>query len=135
MKVRGSIKPPEWDSTSSAVTVYHRTNIVEIQTEDERTEWEYDELQMTFDEFYETMYYKKFSKLNSLDGMCSGAIYQGIDIDSLHYNFSEKTQTNLSTIAILIGEGQTTFLYRADNEQEQRVYTADEMKTITTVKS
>ena len=43
MKVRGSIKPPEWDSISSNVTVYRRTNIVEIQTEDGRTEWEYDE--------------------------------------------------------------------------------------------
>ena len=135
MKVRGSIKPPEWDFTSSKVTVYHRANIAEVQTEDERTEWEYDELQMTFDEFYETIYYKKLSKLNSLDGMCSGAIYQGVDIGSLRYNFSEKTQTNLSTIAILIGEGQTTFLYRADNEQEQRVYTAEEMKTIITAKS
>ena len=62
MKVRGSVKPPEWDFISSKVTVYHRTNIVEIQADDGRTEWEYDELQMTFDEFYETMYYKKFSK-------------------------------------------------------------------------
>lgn len=135
IRVRGSVKPPEWDFVSSAVTVYHRTNIAEVQTDDGRIEWEYDELQMTFDEFYETMYHKKFSKLNDLDGMCSGAIYQGVNIGSLHYNFSEKTQINLSTIAILIGEGQTTFLYRADNEQEQRVYTADEMKTIITVKS
>ena len=35
----------------------------------------------------------------------------------------------------MIGEGQTTFLYRADNEQEQRVYAADEMKIIITAKS
>lgn len=50
MKVRGSIKPPEWDSTSSNVTVYHRTNIVEIATEDGRTEWEYDEEAYTHEE-------------------------------------------------------------------------------------
>ena len=135
MKVRGSVKPPEWDFTSSGVVVYYRWNINSVNTDDGRIEWEYDEEQMTFDEFYETMYYKKLSKLNSLDGMCSGAISQGVNIDSLRYNFSEKTQINLSTIAILIGEGQTTFLYRADNEHEQRVYTADAMKTIITVKS
>ena len=135
MKVRGSAMPPEWDYTSSKVVAYHRTNIVKIADDDGRIEYEYDEEQMSFDEFYETIYYKKLSKLNSLDGMCSGAIYQGVDIGSLRYNFSEKTQTNLSTIAILIGEGQTTFLYRADNEQEKRVYTADEMKTIITAKS
>lgn len=50
MKVRGSVKPPEWDSTSSNVTVYRRTNIVEIQTEDGRTEWEYDEATYTHTE-------------------------------------------------------------------------------------
>lgn len=43
MKIRGSVKPPEWDNTSSKVMVYHRTNIVEVQVEDGRTEWEYDE--------------------------------------------------------------------------------------------
>ena len=42
MKVRGSVMPPEWDFTSSAVTVYHRTNVVEIATEN-GAEWEYDE--------------------------------------------------------------------------------------------
>lgn len=50
MKVRGSVKPPEWDDTSSRVTVYHRTNIVEIQMEDGRTEWEYDEKTYTHEE-------------------------------------------------------------------------------------
>ena len=43
IRVRGSVKPPEWDFTSSKVTVYHRTNAVEVQAEDGRTEWEYDE--------------------------------------------------------------------------------------------
>ena len=42
MKVRGSVMPTEWDFTSSAVTVYHRTNVVEIATEN-GAEWEYDE--------------------------------------------------------------------------------------------
>ena len=42
MKVRGSAVPPEWDFTSSAVTVYHRTNAIEIATEN-GAEWEYDE--------------------------------------------------------------------------------------------
>ena len=42
MKVRGSVLPPEWDFTSSAVTVYHRTNAIEIATEN-GAEWEYDE--------------------------------------------------------------------------------------------
>ena len=42
MKVMGSVMPPEWDFTSSAITVYHRTNVVEIATEN-GAEWEYDE--------------------------------------------------------------------------------------------
>ena len=75
------------------------------------------------------------NKLNSLNGMCSGAIYQGVDIGTLHYNFTEITQTNLETIARLINEGQTTFLYRADNEAEQRNYLATEMSIIITAKS
>ena len=41
--------PPEWDFTSSAVTVYRRTNIVEVQTEN-GSEWEYDETIMTHEE-------------------------------------------------------------------------------------
>lgn len=74
-------------------------------------------------------------KLNSLNGMCSGAIYQGMTIGTNHYNFTEITQTNLETIARLINDGQTTFLYRADNEPEQRNYSADEMKVIIKTKS
>lgn len=50
MKVRGSIKPPEWDFTSSAVTVYHRTNAVEVQAEDGQIEWEYDETTYTHEQ-------------------------------------------------------------------------------------
>lgn len=77
----------------------------------------------------------RLDKLKGLDGMCSGAIYAGLDIGTLHYNFTEKTQVNLETIARLINEGQTAFLYRADNETEQRNYTASEMKVIITAKS
>ena len=51
MKVRGSLFPPEWDITSSAVTVYHRTNVVQITDDDGRIEYEYDEEQMTFEKF------------------------------------------------------------------------------------
>ena len=43
MKVRGSVIPPEWDFTSSAITVYHRTNMVKITDDDGRIEYEYDE--------------------------------------------------------------------------------------------
>lgn len=115
--------------------MYYRTNIKEITADNGLIEWEYDEIQMPFDMFYNTIYWKRVTKLSGLDGMCSQAIYHGVDIGSLHYNFSEKTQINLSSIAILIGEGQTVFLYRADNEPEQRNYLVDEMKAIITAKS
>jgi hypothetical protein len=46
MKVRGSVKPPEWDFISSKVTVYRRTNITEVEAEN-GTEWEYDEATYT----------------------------------------------------------------------------------------
>lgn len=48
--VQGSIKPPEWDLDSSEVTVYHRTNIKEVQT-DFGTVWEYNEEQMNFKDY------------------------------------------------------------------------------------
>jgi phage terminase Nu1 subunit (DNA packaging protein) len=47
MKVRGSVKPPEWDFISSKVTVYHRANAVEVAREDGQAEWEYDETTYT----------------------------------------------------------------------------------------
>ena len=50
-RVRGSISPPEWDNTSSKVVVYHRTNVVEVATNDGRLEYEYDEEQMSFEKF------------------------------------------------------------------------------------
>ena len=134
MKVRGSVIPTEWDFTSSAVTVYHRTNTVKITNDDGRIEYEYDEEQMSFSDFENTLYCKQLTKLNSLNGMCSGAIYQGVDIGTYHYNFSATTQTNLETIARRIDGGTTSILYRADNETEQRVYTASEMSIIINTK-
>ena len=133
-RIRGSFFPPEWDYTSSAVTVYHRTNIVKITDDDGRIEYEYDEEQMSFSDFENTLYCKQLAKLNNLNGMCSGAIYQGVDIGTYHYNFSATTQTNLETIARRIDGGTTSILYRADNETEQRVYTASEMSIIINTK-
>lgn len=49
MKVRGSVMPPEWDFTSSAVMVYHRMNVVETTSEN-GAEWEYDEETFTHEE-------------------------------------------------------------------------------------
>lgn len=68
--------------------------------------------------------------LSRIDGMCSGAIYQGLYIGNLHYNFTPTSQTNLETIARLSASGQKSFLYRADNETEQRIYTDVEMNVI-----
>ena len=134
MKVRGSVMPPEWDITSSKVAAYHRANIVQITDGDGRIEYEYDEEQMSFSDFENTLYCKQLTKLNNLNGACSGAIYQGIDIGTYHYNFSATTQTNLETIARRIDDGTTSILYRADNETEQRVYTASEMSIIINTK-
>lgn len=77
---------------------------------------------------------QRMNKFTSLEGMCSGAIYYGVTIGTLHYNFTEKSQINLSEIAGWIRDGQTSFLYRADNELSQRVYTVDEMRAIITAK-
>ena len=118
-------------------TVYIRTNIKDIHTKDIPVLWEYDEIQLTKDEYFNlvgsyevTAKELKLVKIYLLDGKCSGSIYQGLDINSLHYNFTPTSQTNLETIARLITSGQKSFLYRADNEPEQRVYTDTEMNTI-----
>lgn len=57
--VQGSVKPPEWDLDSSEVTVYHRTNIKEVQTE-YGTIWEYNEEQMNFKDY--ALYTQKMIK-------------------------------------------------------------------------
>lgn len=72
----------------------------------------------------------KQNALSRIDGRCSGAIYNGLDIGNLHYNFTPTSQTNLETIARLSASGQKSFLYRADNETEQRIYTDVEMNVI-----
>lgn len=63
--VQGSIKPPEWDLDSSKVTIYHRTNIMEIQSE-QGTIWEYNEEQMTTQDyaFYVQEQYSQIQKEN-----------------------------------------------------------------------
>lgn len=135
-KVRSSCNtaPPEWDYTSSKITVYHRTNVIQITTDDGHSEWEYDEEQISFDEFKNTLYGKQLEKLNMLNGKCSASIYYGVDIGTLHYNFTTTTQTNLETIARRIDSGTTQALYRADNESEQRFYTATEIRVVINTK-
>jgi hypothetical protein len=118
-------------------TVYIRSNVKDIHTEDIPTLWQYDETQMTYDEYYNLVGSHdadidavKVVKLDLLNGKCSGAIYQGLDIGAYHYNFTPTSQTNLETIARLIQSGQTKFLYRADNETAQREYSDTEMNVI-----
>jgi hypothetical protein len=108
-----------------------------IEASDEvKLNWIYNQDNKTFtDPTILTIAQIRENKLDSLNGMCSGAIYKGIDIGTLHYNFTDKTQVNLETIARMINDGQTTFLYRADNETEQRNYIVDEMKVIIKTKS
>lgn len=117
MRVRGSIEPLEWDYISSKTTVYQRTNIVKIDLDDGHSEWEYDEIQMSFDEFYDTIYWKRIIKLGNLSGKCSGAIYAGRDISAKHYNFGVQAQDNIKGMLIEVQNGKTAFLYGADGEQ------------------
>ena len=71
-------------------------------------------------------------KLNSLNGMCSGAIYQGVDINGTHYSFTQTAQGNIKGMLIEVQNGKTVFLYCADNEP-LTTYTADEIKAIAQV--
>lgn len=71
-------------------------------------------------------------KLNSLDGMCSGAIYQGVDISGKHYSFTQTTQGNIKGMLIEAQMGRTTFLYCANNEP-LTAYTAEQIKAIAQV--
>ena len=129
MKVRGSVIPTEWDFTSSAVTVYHRTNTVKITNDDGRIEYEYDEEQMSFSDFENTLYCKQLTKLNSLNGMCSGAIYNGLDIGAKHYSFTTLAQGNIKGMLIEAQGGKTTFLYSADGEPLS-AHTAEQITAI-----
>ena len=129
MKVRGSIMPPEWDYTSSAVTIYHRTNIVKITNDDGRIEYEYDEEQMSFSDFENTLYCKQLTKLNSLNGMCSGAIYAGLDINGKHYSFTALAQESIKGLMQEVQQGATIVPYKADGEG-YTPHTAEQMTTI-----
>ena len=72
------------------------------------------------------------NKLASLEGMCSGAIYNGVDIGSKHYSFTQTAQGNIKGMLIEAQSGKTTFLYCADNEP-LTAYTADQIKAIAQV--
>lgn len=121
--------PPEWDFTSSTVTVYHRTNMVKITDDDGRIEYEYDEEQMSFSDFENTLYYKQLIKLNSLKGMCSGAIYAGLDINGKHYSFTALAQESIKGLMQEIQQGATIVPYKADGEG-YTPHTAEQMTTI-----
>lgn len=128
-RIRGSISPPEWDITSSKVVAYHRTNIVKIIDDDGRIEYEYDEEQMSFSDFENTLYCKQLTKLNSLDGMCSGAIYAGLDINGKHYNFTALAQESIKGLMQEIQQGSTIVPYKADGEG-YTPHTVEQMTTI-----
>ena len=134
MKVTSSAlnKPLEWDLTSSKTTVYHKINIIRITTDDSGAKWEYEEEQSTFEEFSNSLYGKQLAKLNSLNGMCSGAIYSGLDIGGKHYSFTQTAQGNIKGMLIEIQGGKTTFLYSADNEP-LTAYTAAQITAIAQV--
>ena len=129
MKVRGSAMPPEWDYTSSEVVAYHRTNIVKITDDGGRVEYEYDEEQMSFSDFENTLYCKQLTKLNSLNGMCSGAIYAGLDINGKHYSFTALAQESIKGLMQEIQQGSTVIPYKADGEG-YTPHTAEQMTTI-----
>ena len=68
-------------------------------------------------------------KLNSLDGFCSGAIYNGVDIGGKHYSFTQTAQGNIKGMLIEAQSGKTTFLYCADDEP-LTAYTSEQIKSI-----
>ena len=68
-------------------------------------------------------------KLNSLNGMCSGAIYSGVDIGGKHYSLTQTAQGNIKGMLIEAQSGKTTFLYCADNEP-LTAYTSEQIKSI-----
>ena len=128
-KIKGSALPPEWDVASSKVVVYHRTNMVQIANDDGRIEYEYDEEQLLFDEFENTLYCKQLTKLNSLNGMCSGTIYAGLTINGKHYNFTALAQESIKGLMQEIQQGSTIVPYKADGEG-YTPHTAEQMTTI-----
>ena len=128
-KIRGSLFPPEWDIKSSKVVVYHRTNITQITDENSRIEYEYDEEQMSFKDFENTLYCKQLAKLNNLNGMCSGAIYAGLTINGKHYSFTALAQESIKGLMQEIQQGSTIVPYKADGEG-YTPHTAEQMTAI-----
>ena len=72
------------------------------------------------------------AKLESLNGTCSGAIYNGVNIGGKHYSFTQTAQGNIKGMLIEAQSGKTVFLYCADNEP-LTAYTADQIKAIAQV--
>ena len=72
------------------------------------------------------------AKLKSLEGYCSGAIYNGVDIGAHHYSFTQTAQGNIKGMLIEAQSGKTVFLYCADNEP-LTAYTAEQIKAIAQV--
>lgn len=78
--------------------------------------------------------YRK-TALRSLDGYCSGAIYAGTTVacsaerGSKHYSFPDEAQRAITLMAQGVPLGQTTFSYKADNE-DYNPYTVDEIKVL-----
>ena len=56
------------------------------------------------------------NKLNSLNGMCSGAIYNGLDVNSKHYSFTALAQESIKGLMQEIQQGSTIVPYKADGE-------------------
>lgn len=118
-------------------TVYIRSNIKDIHTTEMPILWQYDEMQLTKDEYCNLVggnnadiNAMRLVKLQMLDGKCSETIYGGVDIESYHYNFTVHTQLNLNDIKQVLDGGETQFKYKADNETIKRWYPAAELYEI-----
>ena len=68
-------------------------------------------------------------KLNSLNGMCSGAIYAGLTINGKHYNFTALAQESIKGLMQEIQQGSTIVPYKADGEG-YTPHTAEQMTII-----
>ena len=68
-------------------------------------------------------------RLNKLDGMCSGAIYVGLDIGAKHYSFTQLAQDSIKGLMQEIQQGATVVPYKADGEGFTP-HTAEQMTTI-----
>ncbi len=69
------------------------------------------------------------AKLAALNGTCSAAIVSGVTIDGKRYTLTSYAQINLSAMSAQLKNGQTTFLYHADDEA-MTTYTAAQITAI-----